>query len=56
MYQAATTYAITRLTVICGPMPDLVFASLEKVWSYMTPNVLIEPDVIKQHKPNQLIA
>ena len=31
------------------------FASLEKVWSYMAPNVRTEPGVIKQHKPNQNI-
>ena len=48
-------YAVTRLTVMCGPMSDLVFASLEKAWSYMTPNVLTETGCHEttQIKPNQ---
>ena len=38
---------------MCGPMSDLVFASLEKVWSYMTPNVLTETGCHETTQINQ---
>ena len=34
-------------------MPDLVICKFRKVWSYMTPNVLLRPGVIKKQTNKQ---